>query len=160
MIWKLPYHNLFIIHFSFWQVWLFDIVCSVKCKTAECFECGNMGFLLVQKSRITYVTWWYGTMWPIITPFALHKCDMFLKAIFSSKCIISFLISSLKHICVFSLPYCLCLLMNIHNMFLWRGRYDLPYSILFNHTVRLGFSKLLGKPFSTICTLQGHTFKV
>ena len=56
---KLPYHNLFIIHFSFWQVCLFDIVCEVKGKTAECSECGDMGFLSWQKSRITHVTWWY-----------------------------------------------------------------------------------------------------
>ena len=56
MIWKLPYHNLFIIHFSFWQVCLFDIVCGVKGKTAECSECGDMGFLPVQKSRITHLT--------------------------------------------------------------------------------------------------------
>ena len=45
MIWKLPYHNLFLIHFSFWQICLFDTICGVKGKTAECSECGDMGFL-------------------------------------------------------------------------------------------------------------------
>ena len=49
MIWKLPYHNLFIIHFFFfffffWQVCLFDVVCWVKDKTSECCECDDMGF--------------------------------------------------------------------------------------------------------------------
>ena len=41
MVWKLPYHKLFIIHFSLWQVCLLDIVCGVKGKTAECSECGG-----------------------------------------------------------------------------------------------------------------------
>ena len=60
MIWKLPYHNLFIIHFSFWQICLSNIVCGVKSKTVECSQCGDMGFLPGQKIRITHVTWWYG----------------------------------------------------------------------------------------------------
>ena len=52
--------------------------------------CGDMGFLPWQKSCITHVTWWYGfsarakkAVSPtqlIITPFALHKSDMCLKA--------------------------------------------------------------------------------
>ena len=33
MVWKLPYHDLFIKHFSFWQVCLLDIVCGVKART-------------------------------------------------------------------------------------------------------------------------------
>ena len=89
MIWKLPYHNLFIIHFSFWQVCLFDIVCEVKRKTVECSEWGDMGFLPVQKSSSPM--WPCGMcfcagkkalspIWPIITPFAPHKRDMCLKA--------------------------------------------------------------------------------
>ena len=60
MIWKLAYHNLFIIHFSFWQVCLFDIVCGVKGKTTECSECGDMGFLPRQKKPYHHMTWWYG----------------------------------------------------------------------------------------------------
>ena len=59
MMWKLPYHNIFIIHFSFWQVYLCDIVCGVKGKTAESSECSDLGFLPWQKSRITHVTGWY-----------------------------------------------------------------------------------------------------
>ena len=112
-IWWLLYGNFHIViylsymFFSFWQVCLFDVVRGVKGKTAECSECGDMGFLPGQKSRITHVTWWYGFIcsgkkavsptWPIITPFALHKSDMCLKAIkyhicktniFSSKCMV------------------------------------------------------------------------
>ena len=46
-----------------------------------------------KKSRITHVTWWYcfflsrkavSPTWPIITPFALHKSDMCLKAVLVS----------------------------------------------------------------------------
>ena len=93
MVWKLPYHNLFIIHFSFWQVYLFDIICSQR-----------------QDLRVLWM-WWYGFLaqakkpyhpcdlaiwvfclcknavsptWPIITPFALHKSDMCLKAMLVS----------------------------------------------------------------------------
>ena len=67
MIWKLPYHNLCIIHFSFWQVCLFD---------------------MQHKSPITHVTNYH-------TFFARHKSNMCSKAmllckmnIFSSKCMI------------------------------------------------------------------------
>ena len=94
MIWKLPYHNLFIIHFSFWQVCLFDIVCGVRGNTAECSECGDMGFLPKQKKPYhpyDLVIWVFlqskkalSSMLPIITPFALHKSDMCLKAMLVS----------------------------------------------------------------------------
>ena len=94
MIWKLSYHNLFIIHFSFWQVYLFDILSRVKGKTAECSKCGDMGFLSQQKKPyhpcdlVIWVVWpgkkAVSPTWPIITPFALHKSAMFLKVMFVS----------------------------------------------------------------------------
>ena len=69
MIWKLPYHNLFIIYFSVWQVCLFDIVYGFKGKTAECPEWDGtyvfffffffFFFFARANSCITHVTWWY-----------------------------------------------------------------------------------------------------
>ena len=69
MIWKLPYHNLFIIHFSFWQdrmrsqrqdrrvlrMWWYGFFTRAKKAVSPTLP-GDMGFLPGQKSRITHVT--------------------------------------------------------------------------------------------------------
>ena len=103
---KIAKHNLFIIHFCFGQVYLFDIVCGVKGKTAECSECGDMGFLPAQKkpyhpcdmcflptqkSRITHVTHYH----TFCTPQEWHMLESHVSItyakmnIFSGKCMIN-----------------------------------------------------------------------